>query len=436
MLSRGTKIEAGKVKYPIVKEAFAKFGIDITHGDPEAKIVWFDGTIPPEFFLTLLPYQRLNKIPGMDYICFKSNTFQALNACRYKYPKVYTFYPLTFLLPFQYSDFQHEHLRECSRTHQPVTWIVKPRAGCCGNGIKLIQNTFELAEKKDSCIVQSYISPFLVNGYKFDFRFYVCISTLNPYTVFIYNEGIARFCTKKYSPPTRQTLDDKYCHLTNTAVNVTNEDAPPDMDFTRRASEVLAEIVATDPRGAGLWDRIKTAAALTAVAIYSPIVAQVLKDSLERKTHMRTQVQPQDKLKHSEEYPNLAPLNKYFHIMGIDVLINDKCEPIILELNDRPSMHVTFDYEEQLKPKLIYDALSLITTDGTPPEAGKTSPNWEQILPVAPETALGQTVSEIMDSFRHELTPKLALMNSAKKPKFPFKTSTKTKLPPLRPACQ
>ena len=94
------------------------------------------------------------------------------------------------------------HIRESNKKKEPATWIVKPRNGCCGNGIKLIQNSFELSESKESCIVQNYIRPFLVDGYKFDFRFYICISTIEPFTAFIYNEGIARFCTKKYASPT------------------------------------------------------------------------------------------------------------------------------------------------------------------------------------------------------------------------------------------
>ena len=51
---------------------------------------------------------------------------------------------ITFILPAQYSDFQREHIRESNKCKGPVTWIVKPRAGCCGNGIRLIQNTRKL----------------------------------------------------------------------------------------------------------------------------------------------------------------------------------------------------------------------------------------------------------------------------------------------------
>ena len=70
MIVRGTKIGNGHIKYPVVKNAFSKYGIDVDDNSKNAQIVWYDGTIPFDFFYTILPYQRLNKIPNMDFICF------------------------------------------------------------------------------------------------------------------------------------------------------------------------------------------------------------------------------------------------------------------------------------------------------------------------------------------------------------------------------
>lgn len=429
-MNSGTKIDTSRSKYSVVKEAFSHFGIDQVPGDPEAPIVWFDGTIPQDFFYTLSSKQRINKIPGMDMICFKSNTFTSLNAMRQQYPKIFTFYPLTFILPAQYSDFQREHIRESNKCKGPVTWIVKPRAGCCGNGIRLIQNTFELGDNKVPCIIQNYISPYLVNGYKFDFRLYLCISTLRPFTAFIYNEGLARFCTKKYSPPTRQTLEDKFAHLTNTSVNVTNSSAP-DIDFTRLASDVMAEISASDPRGKHLWEKIKQAATLTMCAIYPAMVTSILNADVEKKTHFK-------KNKYStppKELPDALPLlNRYFHIVGIDIMLNDQMDPIVLELNDRPSMHVTFDIEAKLKPQLIEDALTLITEDGSQPDLSKVSKNWEILLPVKPDDPFGASVHEILSKSRKDMHARLSMFHSARSSSAPrMKVAI---LPPLKPSCQ
>ena len=55
---------------------------------------------------------------------------------------------------------------------------------------------------KGSYVCQDYVSnPCLVNGLKFDLRIYASLISLDPVKVYVCKEGLARFCTEKYSPP-------------------------------------------------------------------------------------------------------------------------------------------------------------------------------------------------------------------------------------------
>lgn len=58
--------------------------------------------------------------------------------------------------------------------------------------------------------------PHLINGFKYDMRIYVVVTCFDPLTIWLYDEGLVRFATQKYSTKNRK---DIFCHLTNFAIN-------------------------------------------------------------------------------------------------------------------------------------------------------------------------------------------------------------------------
>lgn len=49
-------------------------------------------------------------------------------------------------------------------------------------------------------IVQQYIqNPYLIEGYKWDLRVYALVTDVNPIEIYIFEEGLVRFSTQKYS---------------------------------------------------------------------------------------------------------------------------------------------------------------------------------------------------------------------------------------------
>lgn len=426
MLPAHVKIDVTKVRYSVVRQALKQLDCEQTKDDPTAMIVWWDGFIAYAKFQNILPHQRINKIPGMDVLCYKSVFFQALVHMRSLFPGFYNFFPPTFQIPSQYVDFQREHQRFAAR-EDTVTWIVKPKVGCGGNGIRLIQNPSDIVGQTDPAIVQRYVTPFLLDGFKFDFRLYILIATLKPFTVYIYNDGLCRYCSQPYVAPTADNLEDRFCHLTNTAVNVQNkEKSNVIMEF---ASQALKKIGDLDERGKLLWDRIKQVVLLSVIAQYPNILRNVV-----------TYTPPLRPTETPLPAPPVDELHKYFHILGIDIMVNEKCEPVVLEMNDRPSMCVTYKMERGLKSNMLYEALGIVSVDGRPPDANAKPGGWQKLYPPEDNLPFGKLAGTILSrscqsstSSLNKDTKKAVVKKLGYTPKKPSQKSVSrtTKLPPL-----
>ena len=61
--------------------------------------------------------------------------------------------------------------------------------------------------------------PLLVNGYKFDCRIYLAITSADPLVAYVYDDGLVRFATQRFEPPSPENADQLRMHLTNFALN-------------------------------------------------------------------------------------------------------------------------------------------------------------------------------------------------------------------------
>ena len=59
-------------------------------------------------------------------------------------------------------------------------------------------------------VCQQYVSkPFLIDGFKFDLRVYVLVTSCDPLRIFVYEDGLGRFATLKYVDPSNNNLVSK-----------------------------------------------------------------------------------------------------------------------------------------------------------------------------------------------------------------------------------
>ncbi len=323
------------------------------------------------------PGQLHNRFPGMADCCRKA-LFASLHhrLCRLlpleSSWRDGRYIPPQWALPSQLVELRRDAAALSAARRKPPVFIVKPDAGSMGDGIALTTEPWKpvgIAPATRECVAQLYIgSPMLLGGLKFDLRLYVLLTAVDPLVGYIYREGLARFAVHAYSAPSHDNLRDVHMHLTNYSLNkrdasYVHSDEPDGADGSKRtASAVLAELAAAGRIQSveHVWERIGELAA-RALAVVQPCLAAAAA--------------------RGGEAGRGAERVRRFQIVGIDVLLDSRGEPHLIEMNDHPSLRVDWAFDEPgvysmngtksvpsavdeaVKVPMIADALRLVARD-------------------------------------------------------------------------
>ncbi len=211
---------------------------------------------------------------GMVEITRKVNLCRTLDMMKHLFDDDFDFHPQSWFLPYQYAEFCNacRKVTDQRKTKEKQVYIVKPDEGSQGDGIYLITDPKDYNFNNRFHVVQEYLAdPFLLDDLKFDFRVYVVLKSLEPLEIYIYNEGLARFCTVPYEQPTHKNLHEAFMHLTNYSLNkrssgyqhTENED-----DGSKRTmSSVFKKLRHMGYDTARIWEEIKKLVVKTIIAI-------------------------------------------------------------------------------------------------------------------------------------------------------------------------
>ncbi|XP_060720941.1 LOW QUALITY PROTEIN: probable tubulin polyglutamylase TTLL2 [Tachysurus vachellii] len=164
--------------------------------DPEDwNLYWHGSGFRSLAYENILPWQKLNHYPKTANISRKGCLARNLRSMRGMYGPAlfYGFSLLAFILLNHYTRYLEKYTKSKG---QCVYWICKPVALSLGRGIFIFKDIKHLTYDS-TVIVQKYLcEPFLISGYKFDMRMYVCVTSFN-----------------------LESLDNLFSHLTNTSIN-------------------------------------------------------------------------------------------------------------------------------------------------------------------------------------------------------------------------
>uniref|UniRef100_A0A7S2Q987 ATP-grasp domain-containing protein n=1 Tax=Zooxanthella nutricula TaxID=1333877 RepID=A0A7S2Q987_9DINO len=228
--------------------------------------------------------------------------------------------------------------------------IVKPAAGTHGKGIEIVRSCCDLdAAIQRNCqnggIVQSYVDrPLLLDGRKWDVRIYALAlpapGVPGAFRVMLAGEGLVRVCVDPYEPPQPRNLHRTLAHLTNyslSRLSTKYEHSDDPEDGLHGCKRTLSAVLR----------RIEACRGLRAKKVWRALgaVARGAVDAMGQ----RLQALAFDKgtWEGGEAFVELirARMGRCFHLLGLDVLLDEDGNPWLLEVNSNPSLSL-----EEVRP--------------------------------------------------------------------------------------
>ena len=230
--------------------------------------------------------------------------------------------------------------------------------------------------KDNEYVAQEYVmNPYLIDEKKFDLRLYLLIKGVDVMEGYIAFEGMARFWTENYKPPTRSTDEQKatgdaqeilMSHLTNFTLNkasvkfVNNNDFKANDNGSKRLLSTIFKIL--DRQGANveeIKEEVKDISTKIVLALQPFLVNSF----------------------HSEMGITGESNQNCFHLFGLDILLDEDLKWWVMEINWFPSFSYFYDkieidpvdesekqvkviaeFDKYLKPLIIKDTLDIVRT--------------------------------------------------------------------------
>eukprot|EP00939_MAST-03C_sp_MAST-3C-sp1_P005162 g5162.t1 len=307
-------------------------------------VYWASHAIRAHEYKKLKPWQRCNQFPRTSEITKKSSLCRAIVKMQQLHgKKKFKFLPLTFILPEEKDQFQ-------DALGENFSWIVKPANSSCGRGIFVTSNPRDCLEadmEGNPYIVSQYIDrPLLIDSLKFDMRIYVAVSSFDPLTIYVYDDGLARFATEKYTKGD-VTGDSKFQHLTNYSVNkysanfVANKDASVDCGTKQSLQVVMRKLRCMGLDVSTMWARIHDVIIKTLISIEGHVKTS-MRSSLSRSQHC------------------------CFQLFGFDVLVDEDLSAWLVEVNFSPSLNTDADIDLKIKGKMLAGESLVVCFDRPP----------------------------------------------------------------------
>ena len=217
-------------------------------------------------------------------------------------------------------------------------WLIKPINKDGGKGIKIFKSLSKI--KLKYFVITKYIRNIhLINNKKYDLRLYILITGLKPLRIYFNRQGLVRISAEEYSLNI-SSINNKFIHLTNTDINKYNKKYV----YPKHPNDESANIwnLATYQKYLNknnidwnsIYNKIKDIIIKTIISAHRELVNGLIKNNLNDRS--------------------------FYNLLGFDIIITDKLEPILLEVNESPCMDIYDKVDIRIKTNLLTDILNIV----------------------------------------------------------------------------
>jgi len=279
--------------------------------------------------------QKINHFPGTFNIGRKDRLWKNYHKLMLKHGKSeFGFLPRTFCLPADTKLLRKVWERKGGKGR----WIVKPPALARGEGIKVINKWSQIPPARP-LVVQRYVArPYLINETKFDLRLYVLVTSMNPLRIYLYDDGLVRFASNKYTNESSR-VHDVFTHLTNYSINkksasyLSNEEAQEAQGHKWTLKTLWRHFDAEGIDHSVIWEKIKDLMIKTVISAESSMVNLFQN--------------------------NVASRYSCFELFGFDILLDSRLKPWLIEVNISPSLHSSSSLDLDVKSPLATEVFNM-----------------------------------------------------------------------------
>uniref|UniRef100_A0A0N5B6D9 Tubulin--tyrosine ligase-like protein 5 n=1 Tax=Strongyloides papillosus TaxID=174720 RepID=A0A0N5B6D9_STREA len=318
----------------LIRTIFYNHGFtECSPSNTKVNILWSRVHIRPLQLRNLQPWQKVNHFPKSFELTRKDRMSENLLKSKYTHGSAYNIFPKTFIFPRDM-----EKLKEDMNENPGYMYIVKPPASSRGRGIHIISDVNEI-NSDENLVISRYINkPYLINGLKFDLRFYVLITSFYPLICYLYEDGLTRFASEKYSNDV-ESIKQPFVHLTNYSLNKDNAAFQKNNGQEGQGHKWTISAMLRHLKNVDGVDTDLLMARIEDLIIKSLLSVQSVISAAARSVLYHPQ--------------------NCFELLGYDIMIDENLKPWLIEINLTPSLKCDSPLDTGLKSKLIIDTLNI-----------------------------------------------------------------------------